>query len=41
MPALKTPMINGMVFTNAGGINYPKGGVGTIAEVGFWDGEIR
>ena len=35
MPALKTPMINaGMVFTDrhAGGINYPKGGVGTIAE---------
>ena len=31
MPALKTPMINaGMVFTDrhAGGINYPKGGVG-------------
>ena len=35
MPALKTPMINaGMVFSDrhAGGINYPKGGVGTIAE---------
>ena len=35
MPALKTPMINaGMVFTDrhTGGINYPKGGVGTIAE---------
>jgi len=35
MPALKTPMINaGMVFTDrhAGGINYPKGGVGMIAE---------
>jgi prolycopene isomerase len=35
MPALKTPMINaGMVFTDrhSGGINYPKGGVGTIAE---------
>ncbi len=35
MPALKTPMINaGMVFTDrhAGGINYPKGGVGRIAE---------
>ena len=35
MPALKTPMINaGMVFTDrhAGGINYPKGGVGKIAE---------
>ena len=35
MPALKTPMINaGMVFTDrhVGGINYPKGGVGTIAE---------
>ena len=35
MPALKTPMINaGMVFTDRheGGINYPKGGVGTIAE---------
>ena len=35
MPALKTPMINaGMVFTDrhVGGINYPKGGVGRIAE---------
>ena len=35
MPALKTPMINaGMVFTDrhAGGINYPRGGVGKIAE---------
>ncbi len=35
MPAIKTPMINaGMVFTDrhVGGINYPKGGVGTIAE---------
>ncbi len=35
MPALKTPMINaGMVFTDrhVGGINYPKGGVGKIAE---------
>ena len=35
MPAFKTPMINaGMVFTDrhAGGINYPKGGVGKIAE---------
>jgi len=35
MPAMKTPMINaGMVFTDrhAGGINYPKGGVGKIAE---------
>ncbi len=35
MPALKTPMINaGMVFTDRheGGINYPKGGVGKIAE---------
>ena len=35
MPATKTPMINaGMVFTDrhAGGINYPKGGVGKIAE---------
>ena len=35
MPALKTPMINaGMVFADrhAGGINYPKGGVGKIAE---------
>ena len=35
MPALKTPMINaGMVFSDrhTGGINYPKGGVGKIAE---------
>ncbi|MFO7628185.1 MAG: carotene isomerase [Prochlorococcaceae cyanobacterium] len=35
MPADLTPMINaGMVFTDrhAGGINYPKGGVGVIAE---------
>ena len=35
MPAIKTPMINaGMVFTDrhVGGINYPKGGVGIIAE---------
>ena len=35
MPATKTPMINaGMVFTDrhVGGINYPKGGVGKIAE---------
>ena len=35
MPSIKTPMINaGMVFTDrhAGGINYPKGGVGKIAE---------
>ena len=35
MPAIKTPMINaGMVFTDrhAGGINYPKGGVGIIAD---------
>ena len=35
MPADKTPMINaGMVFSDrhAGGINYPKGGVGVIAE---------
>ncbi len=35
MPADKTPMINaGMVFSDrhAGGINYPKGGVGTIAK---------
>ncbi len=49
MPALKTPMINaGMVFTDrhAGGINYPKGGVGTIAEklvsgIEKFGGEIR
>ena len=35
MPASKTPMINaGMVFSDrhAGGINYPKGGVGVIAQ---------
>ncbi len=35
MPADKTPMINaGMVFSDrhAGGINYPKGGVGEIAK---------
>ncbi|KGG11101.1 Carotenoid cis-trans isomerase [Prochlorococcus sp. SS52] len=35
MPADKTPMINaGMVFSDrhAGGINYPKGGVGVISE---------
>ncbi len=35
MPAIKTPMINaGMVFSDrhAGGINYPKGGVGVIAQ---------
>ena len=35
MPADRTPMINaGMVFSDrhAGGINYPKGGVGKIAE---------
>ena len=35
MPAIRTPMINaGMVFTDrhVGGINYPKGGVGQIAE---------
>tara|TARA_Y100001933_G_scaffold265121_1_gene335518 strand:+ start:795 stop:2336 length:1542 start_codon:yes stop_codon:yes gene_type:complete len=35
MPAIRTPMINaGMVFTDrhVGGINYPKGGVGKIAE---------
>ena len=34
MPADRTPMINaGMVFSDrhAGGINYPRGGVGTIA----------
>ena len=49
MPALKTPMINaGMVFTDrhVGGINYPKGGVGTIAEklvsgIERFGGEIR
>jgi prolycopene isomerase len=36
VPADKTPMINaGMVFSDRhyGGINYPKGGVGRIAEV--------
>ncbi|WP_320677053.1 carotenoid isomerase [Prochlorococcus sp. MIT 1300] len=35
MPANETPMINaGMVFSDrhAGGINYPKGGVGVIAQ---------
>ncbi|HGY5544668.1 MAG: carotenoid isomerase [Prochlorococcus sp.] len=35
MPADRTPMINaGMVFSDrhAGGINYPKGGVGVIAQ---------
>ena len=35
MPASHTPMINaGMVFSDRhyGGVNYPKGGVGTIAE---------
>jgi len=35
MPADRTPMINaGMVFSDrhAGGINYPKGGVGVVAE---------
>ena len=35
VPAEKTPMINaGMVFSDRhyGGINYPKGGVGKIAE---------
>ncbi|WP_371733990.1 carotenoid isomerase [Synechococcus sp. CCY 9618] len=35
MPADRTPMINaGMVFSDrhAGGINYPRGGVGVIAE---------
>ncbi len=35
MPAIKTPMINaGMVFSDrhAGGINYPLGGVGIIAQ---------
>ena len=49
VPAEKTPMINaGMVFSDRhyGGINYPKGGVGKIAEVlaeGFEEkgGEIR
>ena len=35
VPADRTPMINaGMVFSDrhAGGINYPRGGVGVIAE---------
>ena len=49
VPADRTPMINaGMVFSDRhyGGINYPKGGVGKIAEVmvdGFQEkgGEIR
>ena len=49
MPANKTPMINaGMVFSDrhAGGINYPKGGVGVIAEklvkgLEDYGGEIR
>ena len=49
MPADRTPMINaGMVFSDrhAGGINYPKGGVGVIAEklvagLEANDGEIR
>ncbi len=49
MPADKTPMINaGMVFSDrhAGGINYPKGGVGKIAEklvqgLKKYSGEIR
>ena len=49
MPADKTPMINaGMVFSDrhAGGINYPLGGVGVIAEklvLGLeqFGGEIR
>ena len=49
VPAERTPMINaGMVFSDRhyGGINYPKGGVGKIAEEmaeGFQDkgGEIR
>ncbi len=49
MPAERTPMINaGMVFSDrhAGGINYPKGGVGVIAEklvkgLENHDGEIR
>ena len=49
MPALKTPMINaGMVFTDrhVGGINYPKGGVGRIAEklvsgIEKFGGEVR
>ncbi len=49
MPADRTPMINaGMVFSDrhAGGINYPKGGVGVIAQnlvkgLEKNDGEIR
>ena len=49
MPADRTPMINaGMVFSDrhAGGINYPKGGVGVIAETFVkglenYGGEIR
>ena len=49
MPADSTPMINaGMVFSDrhAGGINYPKGGVGVIAEklvkgLVKYGGEIR
>ena len=49
MPADQTPMINaGMVFSDrhAGGINYPKGGVGVIAEklvsgLEKFGGEIR
>ncbi len=49
MPADRTPMINaGMVFSDrhAGGINYPKGGVGVIAEklvagLEYKGGEIR
>tara|TARA_Y100001968_G_scaffold333931_1_gene401297 strand:- start:2861 stop:4423 length:1563 start_codon:yes stop_codon:yes gene_type:complete len=49
MPANSTPMINaGMVFSDrhAGGINYPKGGVGVIAEklvkgLESYGGEIR
>tara|TARA_Y100001968_G_scaffold99915_4_gene89933 strand:- start:1763 stop:3325 length:1563 start_codon:yes stop_codon:yes gene_type:complete len=49
MPADRTPMINaGMVFSDrhAGGINYPKGGVGVIAEklvegLREYGGEIR
>tara|TARA_Y100001968_G_scaffold332955_1_gene393258 strand:- start:2357 stop:3919 length:1563 start_codon:yes stop_codon:yes gene_type:complete len=49
MPANKTPMINaGMVFSDrhSGGINYPKGGVGQIAEklvkgISAHGGEVR
>ena len=48
MPALKTPMINaGMVFADRHAeANYPKGGVGTIAEklvsgIEKFGGEIR